>query len=77
MEVTIHRGGIIHHQRFEAGVRVAPLAEIGTCDDTGTTIAFKPDLSIFTEVTEFEFEQVDTRLKETSFLNAGLQIVIR
>ena len=76
MEVTIHRGGIIHHQRFEAGVPVAPLAEIGTCDDTGTTIAFKPDLGIFTEVTEFEFEQVDTRLKETSFLNAGLQIVI-
>ena len=76
MEVTIHRGGIIHHQRFEAGVPVAPLAEIGTCDDTGTTIAFKPDLSIFTEVTEFEFEQVDTRLKETSFLNEGLQIVI-
>ncbi|MBT6640379.1 MAG: DNA topoisomerase (ATP-hydrolyzing) subunit B [Euryarchaeota archaeon] len=76
MDVTIHRSGIIHFQRFEAGVPVAPLAESGTCDDTGTTISFKPDLSIFTEVTEFEFEQINTRLKETSFLNAGLQIVI-
>ena len=52
------------------------LKEIGTCDDTGTLIQFKPDLGIFTHITEFEFEQVDTRLKETSFLNAGLKIII-
>ena len=76
MEVTIHREGVIHHQRFEAGVPVAPLSEIGKCDDTGTTIVFKPDLGIFTHITEFEFEQIDTRLKETSFLNAGLRITI-
>jgi len=76
MEVTIHRKGIVYHQRYEAGVPMAPLAEIGTCDDTGTLIVFKPDLGIFTHITEFEFEQVDTRLKETAFLNAGLKIII-
>jgi DNA gyrase subunit B len=76
MDVTIHRNGIIYFQRYEAGVPVAPLAEIGTCEDTGTTIAFKPDLTIFTEVTEFEFEQINTRVRETAFLNAGLKIVI-
>jgi len=76
MDVTIHRDGAIHFQRFEAGVAVAPLAKIGTCDDTGTTISFKPDLTIFTEVTEFEFEQINTRVRETSFLNAGLKISI-
>ena len=76
MEVTIHRKGVVYHQRYEAGVPMAPLAEIGTCDDTGTLIEFKPDLGIFTHITEFEFEQVDTRLKETAFLNAGLKIVI-
>ena len=76
MDVTIHRDGIIHFQRFEAGVSVAPLAKIGTCEDTGTTISFKPDLTIFTDVTEFEFEQINTRVRETSFLNAGLQITI-
>ncbi|MDG1558709.1 MAG: toprim domain-containing protein, partial [Candidatus Poseidoniaceae archaeon] len=70
------RDGTIYFQRYEAGVPVAPLAEIGTCDDTGTTIAFKPDLTIFTEVTEFEFEQINTRVRETAFLNAGLMIVI-
>ncbi len=76
MEVTIHRDGIIYNQRYEAGVPVASLAEIGKCDDTGTSIVFKPDLGIFTNITEFEFDQIDTRLKETSFLNAGLKIVI-
>jgi len=76
MEVTIHRKGVVYHQRYEAGVPMAPLAEIGTCDDTGTLIEFKPDLGIFTNITEFEFEQIDTRLKETAFLNAGLKIII-
>tara|TARA_B100000900_G_scaffold88258_3_gene71823 strand:- start:3007 stop:4956 length:1950 start_codon:yes stop_codon:yes gene_type:complete len=76
MEVTIHRDGKIHQQRYHAGVPVEPLKITGDCDDTGTTIAFKPDLTIFTDVIEFEFEQIDTRLKETAFLNAGLEIEI-
>jgi len=76
MEVTIHRDGKIHHQKYHAGVPASPLGIIGDCDDTGTTIAFKPDLTIFTEIIDFEFEQIDTRLKETAFLNAGLEIVI-
>ncbi len=76
MEVTIHRDGTVYHQRYEAGVPVSPLNEIGTCEDTGTLIVFKPDLGIFTNITEFDFDQIDTRLKETSFLNAGLKIEI-
>ncbi len=76
MEVTIHRGGSVYHQRYEAGVPVSSLKETGTCDDTGTLIVFKPDLGIFTNITEFDFDQIDTRLKETSFLNAGLKIEI-
>jgi DNA gyrase subunit B len=76
MDVTIHRNDIIYFQRFEAGVPVAPLAEIGTCDGTGTTISFKPDLSIFSGVTEFEFETIDKRMKQTCYLNAGLKISI-
>jgi len=76
MEVTIHRDGTVYHQRYEAGIPVNPLAETGSCEDTGTLIVFKPDLGIFTNITEFDFEQIDTRLKETSFLNAGLKIEI-
>ena len=76
MEMTIHRDGIVHFQRYEAGVPVKPLKEIGQCDDTGTLISFKPDLSIFTDIVEFDFEEVDTRVGETAFLNAGLRIAI-
>ena len=76
MEVVIHRDGKIYQQKYAAGVPVAPLKETGKCDDTGTTISFKPDLTIFTDVIDFDFEQIDTRLKETAFLNAGLEIEI-
>lgn len=76
MEVVIHRDSKIYQQKYAAGVPVAPLKETGNCDDTGTTISFKPDLTIFTDVIDFDFEQIDTRLKETAFLNAGLEIEI-
>ena len=76
MEMTIHRNGIAYFQRYEAGIPVKPLEEIGTCDDTGTHISFKPDLSIFTEVVEFNLEEIETRVSETAFLNAGLKITI-
>ena len=76
MEMTIHRDGVIYFQRYEAGVPVEELKEVGKCDDSGTLIAFKPDLSIFTDIVEFDFEEVDTRVGETAFLNAGLKITI-
>ena len=76
MEMTIYRNGIAYFQRYETGIPVAPLEEIGTCDDTGTHIAFKPDLSIFTDVIEFNLEEIETRVSETAFLNAGLKITI-
>ena len=76
MEMTIHRDGVVYFQRYEAGIPVESLKEIGTCDDTGTHISFKPDLSIFTEVVEFNLEEIETRVSETAFLNAGLKITI-
>ena len=76
MEMTIHRDGVVYFQRYEAGVPVEALKEIGECGDTGTLISFKPDLSIFTDIVEFDFEEVDTRVGETAFLNAGLRIAI-
>ncbi|MGB0780146.1 MAG: DNA topoisomerase (ATP-hydrolyzing) subunit B [Candidatus Poseidoniaceae archaeon] len=76
MEMTIHRDGIVYFQRYEKGVPTKPLEEIGTCDDTGTHISFKPDLTIFTDVVEFNLEEIETRVSETAFLNAGLKITI-
>ena len=76
MEMTIHRDNIIYFQRYEKGVPVGDIEKKGTCDDTGTLISFKPDLSIFTDVVEFNFEEIETRVSETAFLNAGLKITI-
>ena len=76
MEMTIHRDGDVYFQRYEKGVPTKPLEKIGTCDDTGTHISFKPDLTIFTDVVEFNLEEIETRVSETAFLNAGLKITI-
>ena len=76
MEMTIHRDGVVYFQRYEKGVPTKPLEKIGTCDDTGTHISFKPDLTIFTDVVEFNLEEIETRVSETAFLNAGLKITI-
>lgn len=74
LEMTIKRNDIVYTQLYELGVPLAPLAESGKADTTGTTIRFKPDQSIFTTITEFDYDIINTRLKETAFLNAGLTI---
>ena len=51
--MTIHRDGNIYFQRYEAGVPIESLKKVGKCEDTGTKISFKPDLSIFTDIIEF------------------------
>ena len=46
----------------------------GETEGTGTTIRFRPDLTIFSDIVEFDFDILDTRFRETAFLNAGLHI---
>ncbi len=74
LEVEVSREGHIHHQRFEKGKTVTDLKIIGDTDETGTTVRFKADPAIFTETTEYDFEMLQKRLREQSFLNAGLSI---
>ena len=74
LEVEVSREGHIHHQRFEKGKTVTDLKIIGDTDETGTTVRFKADPAIFTETTEYDFETLQKRLREQSFLNAGLSI---
>ena len=50
---------------------------MGKSETTGTAINFKPDMTIFSDVLEYDFEQINTRLRRTAFLNAGLQITLR
>ena len=56
-----------------------PLKEVGTCDLelTGTKVTFKPDATIFTETTIYDYKILEERLRETAFLTKGLCIVLR
>lgn len=76
LEVEISQGGKIYRQRYERGHVCYPLKEIGTCDSskTGTKVTFKPDATIFTETTVYEFDILKTRLREMAFLTKGLKI---
>ncbi len=78
VEVEIRREGKIHKQRYERGKTMYALKEIGTCpeEETGTTVTFKPDATIF-ETTEFDFNTLKTRLRETAFLTKALRITLR
>ncbi|MEQ8556233.1 MAG: DNA topoisomerase (ATP-hydrolyzing) subunit B [Cyclobacteriaceae bacterium] len=70
---TVHRNGTIYQQEYSLGVPKAPVKEIGKTDITGTVIKFMPDSSIFI-VSEYSFETIAGRLRELSFLNAGIRI---
>ena len=75
LEVEVKRNGKVYHQRYERGVPVTELKVIGDAKATGTQIAFKPDPEIFEEI-EYDFSNLSQRLRELSFLNRGLKIVL-
>ncbi|HEY9117574.1 MAG TPA: DNA gyrase subunit B, partial [Roseivirga sp.] len=70
---TIHRNGIVYQQEYSRGVPQYSVKEIGTTDKTGTIVQFHPDTTIFI-VSEYKYETVASRLRELSFLNAGIKI---
>ncbi|MFT5617798.1 MAG: DNA gyrase subunit B [Arenicella sp.] len=75
LKVTVQREGKKFEQEYKIGIPQYPVREIGDSDITGTTVRFYPDDSIFT-VSEFKYETVANRLRELSFLNAGINIVM-
>ena len=77
LHLEIHREGKVWEQRYEQGDPKAKLKSTGKSDTTSTKVSFKPDLTIFSDVVEFDFQQINTRLQRTAFLNAGLQIILR
>ncbi|WML39859.1 DNA topoisomerase IV subunit B [Neobacillus sp. OS1-2] len=74
--VTIKRDGFVYEQRFENGGKPATtLEKIGKTNQSGTTIHFKPDSSIFSTTT-YNFDTLCERLRESAFLLKGLKIEI-
>ena len=75
-EVTIKRDGGIFQMKFERGKTVMPLKRIGDSDETGTTVRFLADDTIF-ETLEYEYEVLEKRFREMAFLTKGLKISIK
>ena len=78
LTVQVRRDGKVYEQTFRRGDPDGPLHETGTVTDgaTGTRVTFKPDPEMFRETTVFNFDTLEKRLREESFLNAGLKITL-
>ena len=75
LKVEIHRDGHIYTQDYARGQVMSPLRTVGEAEDTGTIITFLPDDEIF-ETLEFSAEVLANRLRELSFLNGRVTIIL-
>lgn len=76
LELTVKDGKNVHFQRFRNGGQYdEPMKIIGETTETGTTVMFKADPTIFEETTVYDYEVLLKRLREQAFLNAGVKIV--
>ncbi len=77
LEVQVYRDGHIYQQRYERGITMYELKEIGDCEEgqTGSIITFEPDDTIFEEVV-FDYNVLRQRLREMAFLTKGLKITL-
>jgi DNA gyrase subunit B len=72
-QVDVRRDGILWRQRYEKGVAVTPLVNVGPADDTGTTTSFLPDLTVM-ETRDYSFDILAQRFREMAYLNRGMTI---
>ncbi len=75
--VEVYRDGQVYYQSYKIGKPDSPVEIIDKCemDKHGTKVTFLPDSSIF-EVTEFDYDTLKQRLRETAFLTKGLRITL-
>lgn len=78
-KVRVFRYGKIFEAEFSRGNTVRSVTEVGAAPEgmTGTEVTFRPDPLIFRETTEFDYETIASRLRQTAYLMAGLKIVLR
>ncbi len=76
LKATVRRDGKVFAQEYSEGIPTSTVDEIGVSDTTGTTISFKPDAQIFKTDLEYKWEIISNRMRELSFLNRGLKIIL-
>ena len=76
LKATVHREGKVWEQEYERGKAMHPVKSTGSTDKRGTIVTFKPDPEIFTQTLEYNYETLANRMRELSFLNKGITVVI-
>jgi len=76
LTLTVKKNGNVYQQVYRHGVPEAPLAIIGSTSETGTQVQFKPSAETFTSI-KFSYDTLAKRLREMSFLNSGVRIVLK
>ena len=76
LKATVHREGKVWEQEYERGKAMYPVKSTGSTDKRGTIVTFKPDPQIFTQTLEYNYETLANRMRELSFLNKGITVVI-
>ncbi|MEO0895432.1 MAG: DNA topoisomerase (ATP-hydrolyzing) subunit B [Bacteroidota bacterium] len=74
-EVKVFREGKVHRQEYKEGKAQGPVEVIGETEDRGTWTLFQPDATIF-NATEYKYETLASRLRELSYLNRGVRIIL-
>ena len=72
LRATVHRDGEVWEQEYERGKALYEVKNTGKTDKTGTIVTFRPDTTIFTQITEFNYDTLAGRLRELAFLNKGI-----
>ena len=78
-EVTVNKDGGVYYIKFVNGGHIVDhLKRIGDCDKNanGTRVTFKPDPQIFQDTTEYNYETIRDRMRQTAFLNRGIRITV-
>ena len=74
LTARVYRDGKVWEQTYERGKSLAPVASIGTSDQTGTIVTFKPDSQIFSQTREYNYDTLALRMRELAYLNKGITI---
>jgi len=75
LKITVQREGKIFEQEYKIGIPQYPVRVVGESDKTGTSVHFWPDASIFI-TTDYNRDILESRLRELSFLNKGIRIIM-
>ncbi|MCC6563968.1 DNA topoisomerase (ATP-hydrolyzing) subunit B [Candidatus Uhrbacteria bacterium] len=75
LEVIVERDGGKYKQEYKAGKPMGEVKKIGTSKNHGTTVIFKPDRSIFTEGTSFDYQRVLDHYRQQCYLTKGIKLI--